>query len=38
MPNYGQNVAGVQVPFRVLLGNVTGVQRFQELVVLSRKR
>lgn len=38
MPNYEQNVAGVKVPLRVVLGNVAGVEGFGEMVVLSEKR
>lgn len=38
MPNYEQNVAGVSLPLKVVLGNVAGVEGFGEMVVLSEKR
>lgn len=37
-PNYEQNVAGIKVPLKVVLGNIMGAEGFGEMVVLSEKR
>lgn len=38
MPNYESNVAGVTVPWKVVLGKLVGSKDFDDLVILSAKR